>query len=408
MDAASTEGVSETMRTDVVVVGGGLAGSMAAAMLGRAGRDVVLVDPNATYPPDFRCEKLEQGHIKVLRRSGLADIVTSAATHSRQLWIARFGRIVDKVAFDQYGLAYDRLVNTMRGAIPDNVRVCRTYADAVEPSADRQRVHLSDGQDVDARLTILASGLNWTLRRSLGMSRDLVSPCHSITIGFDLAREDGSDFAFPGLQYNPEQGAEGMAYLTLFRIGGAMRANLFLYQPLRSPWIAQFRSDPDAALRGLIPRLAQIIGPYTVVGPIKVRPTDLHVLQGFEMPGLVAVGDAFATPCPATGTGTLKVFTDVERLCNVHVPRWLATPGMGLEKIRAFYGDPVKTACDAMSASNAYELRALSINKGLSWEARRWLRFGLRLLRWTGRSALLACLEALGAGRRGLRQGPTT
>ena len=46
-------------RPDIVIAGGGLAGSTAAAMLGRAGIDAVLVDPHAVYPPDFRCEKLD-------------------------------------------------------------------------------------------------------------------------------------------------------------------------------------------------------------------------------------------------------------------------------------------------------------------------------------------------------------
>ena len=43
--------------------------------------------------------------------------------------------------------------------------------------------------------------------------------------------------------------------------------------------------------------------------------------------GVVLIGDAFATSCPAAGTGARKVLTDVERLCNVYVPKWLATPG---------------------------------------------------------------------------------
>jgi 2-polyprenyl-6-methoxyphenol hydroxylase-like FAD-dependent oxidoreductase len=42
--------------TDVAIVGGGLAGSLAAAMLGRASIDAALVDPHEHYPPDFRCE----------------------------------------------------------------------------------------------------------------------------------------------------------------------------------------------------------------------------------------------------------------------------------------------------------------------------------------------------------------
>ena len=46
-------------QTDVVIAGGGLAGSLAAAMLGRAGIDAVMVDPHEVYPAEFRCEKLD-------------------------------------------------------------------------------------------------------------------------------------------------------------------------------------------------------------------------------------------------------------------------------------------------------------------------------------------------------------
>src|SRR6266576_718820 len=44
--------------TDIAIVGGGLAGSTAAAMLGRAGIPAILIDPHPVYPPDFRVEKL--------------------------------------------------------------------------------------------------------------------------------------------------------------------------------------------------------------------------------------------------------------------------------------------------------------------------------------------------------------
>ena len=98
---------------------------------------------------------------------------------------------------------------------------------------------------------------------------------------------------------------------------------------------------------------------------MKIRPADLYVTHGLSQPGVVLVGDAFATSCPAAGTGTGKVFTDVERLCNVHIPRWLATDGMGAEKIAAFYDDPVKRACDRHSFDKAFTLRSVSIDEGL-------------------------------------------
>ena len=57
-------------QTDIVIAGGGLAGSTAAAMLGRAGHGVVLVDPHAVYPPDFRAEKIDGAQAAILRSTG--------------------------------------------------------------------------------------------------------------------------------------------------------------------------------------------------------------------------------------------------------------------------------------------------------------------------------------------------
>lgn len=227
--------------------------------------------------------------------------------------MARFGRLVDVMPFKQYGMAYDRLVNTVRAEVPPDIRRCCSWADGITPGPDRQEIRLSDGCRVDVRLAVLASGGDWSLRESLGVKRGLSSPCHSITVGFDLRRADGGDFA--------------------------------------------------------------------VQGPVKVRPTDLHVTRGYAMPGVVMIGDAFATPCPATGTGSLKLFTDVERLCNAPIPVWMASPGMGVDETRSFYEDPAKTRCDGLSVAKAHALRAISTDASLHGQARRWLRFCARLAR---------------------------
>jgi 2-polyprenyl-6-methoxyphenol hydroxylase-like FAD-dependent oxidoreductase len=361
-------------QVDVAIAGGGLAGSTAAAMLGRAGLEVAVVDPHPTYPFDFRSEKLSGPQVHLLRRTGLADAVLPAATAMVEIWIARFGRLVEQRRNDEYGILYDTLVNAVRAQIPARALVAAKVA-AVSTGADRQAMVLSNGEKIGARLLVLATGLNSGLRRMLGMSRVELSPCHSISIGFDVAPTGGARFAFPALTYFPERPVERISYFTLFPVGAGMRANLFIYREARDPWLKRLREAPRETLFAAMPGLRKLIGEFAVSGDINIRPVDLYAAKDYRQAGVVLVGDAFATSCPAAGTGVNKVFTDVERLCSVHVPRWFATPGMGADKIAAFYNDPVKRACDADSAARAFYARSLSIDAGILWQARRWGKF---------------------------------
>ena len=365
--------------TDIAIVGGGLAGSTTAAMLGRAGFNAILIDPHPVYPPDFRCEKIDGPQLRILRRTGLADAVLQAATHDQEAWAVRFGRVVDRRPSDQYGILYDALVNTIRAEIPNTTTLIQSTVRAVTTSADRQRLTLADGEEISARLIVLANGLNSGLRDTLGMPRLDLSPRHSVSIGFDLRPLDRPAFDFPALTYYSERPADRLAYLTLFPIGRAMRANLMTYRDLRDPWLHGLRDHPEQSLLTVMPKLARVAGKFEVAGPIKICPADLYATQNYRQAGIVLVGDAFATSCPAAGTGVGKVFTDAERLCNVHIPRWLATAGMDKDKIATFYDDPVKQACDAHSLAKAYSLRSLSIEPGLSWRTRRATRFAARL-----------------------------
>jgi 2-polyprenyl-6-methoxyphenol hydroxylase-like FAD-dependent oxidoreductase len=163
-----------------------------------------------------------------------------------------------------------------------------------------------------------------------------------------------------------------------------MRANLFVYRDVRDPWLREMRRTPEQALLALLPGLQRLTGDFAITGDVKIRPADLYVTKGHRQPGIVLLGDAFATSCPAAGTGTNKVFNDVERLCNTYIPLWLASDGMHAAKIAAFYDDPLKTACDAFSFNKAFYLRNLSVKTGLVWRGRRWARFiaGLVISAW--------------------------
>jgi hypothetical protein len=243
-------------------------------------------------------------------------------------------------------------------------------------------VTLFDGQELGSRLVILANGLNIGLRRELGMTREVVSESHSISIGFDMVPVGRHSFDFPALNYNAELPSDRTALLTLFPIGSVMRANLFVYRDMRDPWLREMRQSPCETLLNLI--------------TVKIRPIDLYVTRGHRQAGVVVVGDAFATSCPAAGTGALKVLTDVQRLCNIHVPRWLATPGMDKEKIASFYDDSVKQACDVYCANKAFSLRSQSIDPGFAWRLRRGAKF---IAGW-GTGAVRAAIEQVAPANR--------
>lgn len=361
--------------TDVAIVGGGLAGSLAAAMLGRAGIDAAMIDPHQVYPPDFRCEKLDGVQLRTLRKTGLADAVLRATTPDRESWVARFGRLVEKRPGDQNGIFYDALVNTIRGEIPACVPAIYAKASGIATTNDRQTVALSNGEEISARLIVLANGLNIGLRSRLGLTREVLSECHSISIGFNVKPVGRRLFEFPALTYYAERVSDRTALLTLFPIGATMRANLFVYRDMQDRWLQQLRATPQQTLFALMPGLRKLTGDFEVDGFIKIRPVDLYATRGHRQPGLVVVGDAFATSCPAAGTGARKVLSDVERLCNVHIPAWLGTPGMGVDKIVTFYDDPIKRDCDDYSLAKAYSLRSFSLDGGASWRARRWAKF---------------------------------
>jgi 2-polyprenyl-6-methoxyphenol hydroxylase-like FAD-dependent oxidoreductase len=345
-------------------------------MLGRAGIDAVLIDPHTAYPPDFRCEKLDASQVALLRKTGLADPVLQKGVTDDLVWIARFGHLVEKRENHQYGIMYDALVNAMRVEIPQSTPFIHAKVTAIATGEERQTLTLSNGEEISARLVVLANGLNIGLRQNLGMTREILSPCHSISVGFDLAPVGRENFEFRALTYYPERASDRMAYLTLFPVAPAtMRANFFCYRDIQDPWLRQLRQAPQDTLFAAMPGLRKLTGEFEVPDFVKIRPVDLYVTTGHRQAGVVLVGDAFATSCPAAGTGCNKVFTDVERLCNVHIPLWLATPGMGREKIDAFYDDEVKQASDAYSYDKAFFLRSLSTDAGLAWQARRWGRF---------------------------------
>ena len=107
------------------------------------------------------------------------------------------------------------------------------------------------------------------MRDVLEINRETLSPCHSISIGFDMKPDDGQPFAFPALTVFPERPDQSMAYLTVFPVQGGMRANLFVYWGMDDARLRRFRHQPKEALLDLIPTLARFTGPFVIEGQVE-------------------------------------------------------------------------------------------------------------------------------------------
>jgi 2-polyprenyl-6-methoxyphenol hydroxylase-like FAD-dependent oxidoreductase len=368
-------GANETIIADIAIVGGGLAGSLAAAVLARAGHKVILIDKRAVYPEEFRVEKIAGQQLEILRRLGFVRELEAVACAYDHVLNIRDGRLVDISVGQAYGLSYDRLVAMARGLIPNPSILIVDQVTEVSCSGELQQLALASGKRITSRLVILATGMAGALGHSLGMRRRVLASRHSVSFGFTIAPPDNAPFGFEALTCYGERPADGVDYLSLFPVAGGMRANLFMFRDPTDPVMRELRRETRPTLLRLMPGLQPFLGDFRVIDRVQNWVMDLSIVEGHLQPGVVLIGDAFQTNCPAAGTGVTRLLVDVERLCTRHVPHWLKTPGMGIEKISQFYADTDKMAADRRSLQMARFRQALTSGNDLRWNLQRRLHF---------------------------------
>ncbi|TPJ54646.1 NAD(P)/FAD-dependent oxidoreductase [Mesorhizobium sp. B2-7-1] len=355
---------------EVAIVGAGLAGTSLAAVLSKAGRKVALIDPHLVHHDEFRAEKIGMKQMGLFEKLGLGPVFRSLATPMTDLHVFRFGQLFERKKAWEYAFSYTPLVNGMRQALPAQVPLTVGKVAEVSTGPDRQRLALTDGSVIEARLLVVATGYSEAVRRAIGVERVEESKAHSLSIGFDLAITP-QEFGLQSLTFYGRRVADRIAFLTIFRIGERLRANMFVYRTVADPWVRTFRENPQKMLLELMPEIAARCGNFVVASEVEVRQVSLTTTKGHRRDGVVFIGDAFATTCPAQGDGMHRVLTDVDCLASTHIPAWLETPGMAADKICAFYDDPVKIAADERAMRASIYARRITTETGLEWRLRR-------------------------------------
>ncbi len=176
--------------TDIAIIGGGLAGSTAAAMLGRAGISTVLDRParRSIRPTSASKNSAATCSSSDSPRPDSPEIgAAHAISFAGENWIARFGRLLDKAPSPaiRHPLSMSSSTRSARKSPKRSARI-HSKAVSIATSPERQRVALSNDETISARLVVLANGLNVGLRHQLGIRARHHQHRHSISIGFDV------------------------------------------------------------------------------------------------------------------------------------------------------------------------------------------------------------------------------
>ena len=293
---------------DVVVVGAGPAGSVAATVLARAGARVRLVD-RATFPREKLCgDTVNPGTLAILRRLRMAGaieargvrvegmVVTGVSGVSAVSIVGRYpddlaGRTLTRAELDwllvqeavKAGATFEP-GTAVRGAVVRDNRV-----EGVEAAAGAMR----------ATVTIAADGRRSTLAFGLGLARHPQRPRRWAIGAYVEGVEGGTD----GRSSLGEMHIRRGRYIGVAPMGDG-RTNVCLVKPSGAGDASL--GDPAAALRRALDddplladrfRRARFLGAPTVLGPLAVDASEASI------DGLLLAGDASGFVDPMTGDG---------------------------------------------------------------------------------------------------------
>ena len=297
--------------SDVLIVGGGIAGSSLAYALATAGRSVTVLESSTEYQDRVRGESMMPWGVKEARELGVEQILLDAGAHVTPAWMQHF-EAVDEPAMVPMAMMIEGIPGSLNIRHPD---ACKALIDAAAAAGATvvRGVHdikLSAGQDVSVtytadgpaeahtRMVIGADGRSSTVRRQSGIALQRDEPINYI-----------AGLLVDGLEAIPDDHdvmACGSDLLALMFHQGAGRARLYLCVGRSGQ--RRFAGHDATALflaawkPGRFP-LSELVAAGNPAGPCATYPGDDTWTDSPFADGVVLIGDAAGHNDPIVGQG---------------------------------------------------------------------------------------------------------
>ena len=299
---------------DVIIVGGGIAGSTLAILLGRSGFSVVLFE-RGEFPKEKACgEGIMPGGVAVLHRLGLAEAIGGTPFHGVRYHFGglvaegRFPRVngFPSTGFTQRRRLLDRVL--FETAAATSGVMARSGALVSAPLFERGRVAgvIVDGEPHRSSLVVAADGSHSPIRHALALDAPARRKRFGMRAHFRLAPGQPQPswvdvFVGEGheLYVTPLPDSEfGVAALADALPHGELAERVFLRWALGQPALA-----------------ARLEGAQQVSELVGASPLERRARAGFAS-GVVLLGDAAGSTDPITGGGMAQALMTAELLAS--------------------------------------------------------------------------------------------
>jgi 2-octaprenyl-3-methyl-6-methoxy-1,4-benzoquinol hydroxylase/2-octaprenylphenol hydroxylase len=401
---------------DVVVVGAGMVGAAAAALLARAGFIVAVVESreprpfDATRPVGLRVSAISPGAAAVLREAGAWRLVENTRHSPYRLMRVEDRDEASEVEFQAPEFGLERLGTIVENdsvqwalwqalaVLPGVERLCPAAVAEFECTDRGVALRLEGGGRLAARLLVGADGADSRIRERLGIRQQFWAYGQSGVVGVVE-----SDPPNPGVAWQRFLDGGPVAFLPLSDGASSIVWSCPERQARRLAALDEtdFLAELEQAVAG---SPGHWPGRLKAVGPRAAFPLTMRLSERYAARRAVLMGDAAHVMHPLAGQGVNQGLLDAAGLVELLIGARKSGQDVADGKVLQRYDRWRRSEAEVMSRG-VHALRGLFLPEGLGLLRR--VGLGLVSRSWTAREAFIRRACGLNDNAPALARGKT-